>query len=190
MLPVTDADSLSRRGAQSRSSTLHRSETSIGRVHHIWTYCEMGRTSRTSRRTSAIWAAFAFALALGVAPARGVDVSGSAFFDVFGFELSASAAFDVVCEFINPFLSPQYQLSSCLGEETGAGDYDEPVEDQVEQEQGQDVVAGTVVDEDDSGAFTGGYTGNVAGGIGGAAIGGVAGGSGAALGSLRVGAGL
>lgn len=136
-----------------------------------------------------IWAALAFALALGVAPARGVDVSGSAFFDVFGFELSASAAFDVVCEFINPFLSPQYQLSSCLGEETGAGDYDEPVEDQVEQEQGQDVVAGTVV-EDDSGAFMGGYTGNVAGGIGGAAIGGVAGGSGAALGSLSAGAGL
>lgn len=115
-------------------------------------------------------------------------MSGSAFFDVFGFELSASAAFDVVCEFINPFLSPEYQLSSCLGEVAGAGDYDEPVEDQVEQ--GEDVVAGTVVGEDDSGAFQGAYTGNVAGGIGGAALGGVAGGSGAALGSLRVGAGL
>ena len=39
-----------------------------------------------------------------------VDVTGAAFFDVFGFELSASAAFDPICEFLNPFLHPDYRL--------------------------------------------------------------------------------
>ena len=92
------------------------------------------------------------------------DVTGSAFFDVFGFELSASAVFDPVCEFLNPWLHPDYQLRACAGEvaaEDAAGGDQSYVDAKVAPE----------------GSFVNGPTGNVAGGIGGGAIGGVAGGS-------------
>ena len=105
-----------------------------------------------------------------------VDVTGSAFFDVFGFELSAGAVFDPVCEFLNPFLAPEHRLSACeqvAAEEAEEYAYEEPVA-------GVDEVQGT---------FVNGVTGNVAGGIGGGAIGGVAGGSAGFIGGGLGGAG-
>lgn len=91
------------------------------------------------------------------------DVTGSAFFDVFGFELSASAVFDPVCELINPWLHPDYRLRACVGEVAG-----------VEDGADESYVEGEFAPE---GSFVNGPTGNVAGGIGGGSIGGVAGGS-------------
>lgn len=152
------------------------------------------RDARARRRRVA---AFALALALALASAnvraaegwtrssdgraRGrslVDVTGSAFFDVFGFELSAGAVFDPVCEFLNPFLAPEYRLSAC--------ERDVAAEDAEEYEEYEDPVAG--VDEVE-GTFVNGVTGNVAGGIGGGAVGGVAGGSAGFIGGGLGGAG-
>lgn len=151
------------------------------------------RDARARRRTAF---AFAFASALALASVRAaegwtfssdardgrgrgrslVDVTGSAFFDVFGFELSAGAVFDPVCEFLNPFLAPEHRLSACeqvAAEEAEEYAYEEPVA-------GVDEVQGT---------FVNGVTGNVAGGIGGGAIGGVAGGSAGFIGGGLGGAG-
>ena len=114
---------------------------------------------------------------------RLVDVTGSAFFDVFGFELTAAAAFDPICEFLNPFLRPEYRLSACeiaAEDESGGAEYEFPEAGVVPG----GVVPGSVVPGE---SFGGGFSGNAAQGIGGAAIGGVAGGSGAALGSLGLG---
>lgn len=139
------------------------------------------RDARARRRRVAAFAS-ASALALACANVRAaegwtrssdgggrgrrlVDVTGSAFFDVFGFELSAGAVFDPVCEFLNPFLAPEYRLSAC--------ERDIAAED-AEEYAYEDPVAG--VDEVE-GTFVNGVTGNVAGGIGGGAVGGVAGGS-------------
>ena len=110
-----------------------------------------------------------------------VDVTGSAFFDVFGFELTAAAAFDPICEFLNPFLRPEYRLSAC---EIAPEDEYGGAEDEFPESSEERVVPGGVVP---GGSFGGGFSGNAAQGIGGAAIGGVAGGSGAALGSLGLG---
>ena len=98
-----------------------------------------------------------------------VDVTGAAFFDVFGFELSASAAFDPICEFLNPFLHPDYRLSACAEEQAAAAEYEDEYEAYGE---GRDRIV-----MDPEGTFVNGVTGNVAGGIGGGGIGGVAGGS-------------
>jgi hypothetical protein len=118
---------------------------------------------------------------------RLVDVTGSAFFDVFGFELTAAAAFDPICEFLNPFLRPEYRLSACeiaAEDESGGAEYEFPEAGVVPGVVPGSVVPGSVVL---GGSFGGGFSGNAAQGIGGAAIGGVAGGSGAALGSLGLG---
>ena len=45
-----------------------------------------------------------------------VEVATSGLFDIFGFEVSASASFDPLCEFVNPLLDEDKQLN-CGGEE-------------------------------------------------------------------------
>lgn len=122
------------------------------------------------------------AAALAVAApelAQAADVTGSALFDVFGFQLSASATFDVLCEIINPFLKKEHRLSSCAGQALA----DESVDESVNGTQAVDPSQAEVITGNE-GSFAGGNTGNLATGIGGAAIGGVAGGSGPALESL------
>lgn len=99
-----------------------------------------------------------------------MDVTGSAFFDVFGFELSSSAVFDPVCEFLNPWLHPDYQLSAC------AQALDEEAAYEEEYSSGEYVMGREEISID-QGSFEGTNTGNVAGGVGGGFVGGVAGGS-------------
>ena len=40
-----------------------------------------------------------------------VEVATSGLFDIFGFEVSASASFDPLCEFVNPLLHEDKQLN-------------------------------------------------------------------------------
>jgi len=44
-----------------------------------------------------------------------IEVATSGLFDIFGFEVSASASYDPLCEFVNPLLDPENKLN-CGGD--------------------------------------------------------------------------
>lgn len=129
-------------------------------------------------------------LARGEGPTRRslVEVVVEGLFDIFGFEVGASATFDPLCEFINPLLSEDKKLNcgveAAIEEEGVVGDV----------LPGEGGAGGTVGGIGNEGPFRGGLVGGggLGGGgdpLGGGGLGGVGGIGGVGGGGLGVGGG-